>query len=179
MDGFFFLFLMGIVGIIILYSSLYGITPTPTSAKVTKHLIHMLPQLENVEIVELGSGWGTLAFALARNFPLCRITCYEISPIPYLVSKLIAYWYDFPNLSIKREDFFQVSLKGVSLAVCYLYPDAMVKLKQKFETELSTNAYVISHTFAVPGWVPKRFEKANDLYLTPIYLYKIEIENSR
>ncbi len=174
MDGVFFLVLLGILGVTLLYSYLYGITPTPTSIKVKNLLLQMLPKITNKEIAELGSGWGTLAFTLASRFPSCQVRAYEISPIPYLVSKLFAKWFSFTNLFIKRQDFFQVSLGSVSLVVCYLYPGAMQRLKIKFENELNPDAYVISHTFAIPGWIPVRSERADDLYRTPIYLYQVK-----
>lgn len=174
MDLFVYLIAMGILVITVVYSYFYGITPTPTSSKVKRQLFFILPELTKQEIVELGSGWGTLAFALARHFPTCQVKAYEISPFPYFISKMLSKWFTFPNLSIKRQDFFHVSLKNVSLAVCYLYPRAMERLKVKFENELPPEAYVITHTFAIPGWIPIRFERASDLYHTPIYLYQIK-----
>lgn len=174
MNWLFSLSLIAILGNIIAYSYLYGITPTPTSPKVKKLLISMLPQMKNIEIAELGSGWGNLAFTLARHFPTCQVIAYEISPIPYLVSRIISYGSSTPNLSIKRQDFFQNSLSNASIIVCYLYPEAMQRLKIKFEKELDVGTYIISHTFAVPGWEPIRFERVHDLYNTPIYLYQIK-----
>jgi hypothetical protein len=174
MDWLLFLCFTGILGMIIIYSYLYGISPTPTSTKVKNQLLSLLPEMSNIEIAELGSGWGTLAFALARHFPTCKMIGYEISPFPYFISKIISYYFAFPNLSIKRQDFFQISLKNVSIVVCYLYPGAMLRLKTKLESELAPNAYVISHTFAVPGWIPIRFERVHDLYHTPIYLYQVK-----
>jgi hypothetical protein len=174
MDWLFLFFFIGMIGMTILYSYLYGITPTPTSTKVKNQLLSMLPAMENIEIVELGSGWGTLAFTLARRFPTCQVIGYEISPFPYLVSKMISYGIALSNLSIKRQDFFQISLNNASLIVCYLYPEAMQRLKIKFEQELAPNTYIITHTFAVPGWTPIHFKRAQDLYQTPIYLYQMK-----
>lgn len=172
MVWFLFLLLGGIVGITIVYSHLYGISPTPTSPKVKKKLLSMLPNLtEGDRIVELGSGWGNLAFAFARQFPTCKIVGYEISPFPYFISKMIFITLPLPNLTLERKDFFQIPLNHVSLVVCYLYPGAMLRLKEKFEKELAPNTYVISHTFAIPGWKPIRFVQSDDLYRTPIYLY--------
>lgn len=173
MEWFFFSSLIVLIGITILYSYLYGITPTPTSRKVKAQFIQMLPPLENAHIVELGSGWGTLAFALARHFPHCQVIGYEISPFPYFISKLLSYYFRLPNLSLKRKDFFHISLENASLVTCYLYPGAMQRLKTKFKQELPSQAYVGSHTFAIPGWIPIRFEQVNDLYRTPIYLYQM------
>jgi predicted RNA methylase len=162
-----------IIGLITLYSVYYGITPTPTSSKVRNHIIRILPELTNQKIIELGSGWGTLAFALARHFPTCHVYAYEISPIPYLISQIIAKTIGIKNLTIKRQDFFLVSFKNISLAVCYLYPRAMERLKVKFKNELMPNSYIISHTFAIPKWVPIRMERVGDLYHTPLYLYQM------
>lgn len=173
MDLFFFFCVLCVIGITVFYSVLYGITPTPTSAKVKSHIFKMLPIMDRGQIVELGSGWGMLAISLARHFPHCKVIGYEISPFPYIISKMLSYYFDYPNLIFKRENFFNVSFENVSLAVCYLYPGAMEHLKEKFEKELPKNAYVISHTFAIPGWKPLCREYVDDLYGTPIYLYQV------
>lgn len=171
----FYLCLMCLLGGIVWYSWRYGITPTPTSFRVKHRLMDVLPLVSNGQIIELGSGWGTLAFALAHHFPKVQVMAYEISPIPYLVSKFLAQLRPLSNLKIARKDFFAVSFAHTSLAVCYLYPQAMMRLKTKFEKELAPTAYVLSHTFAVPGWIPIRVEYASDLYRTPIYLYQIRL----
>lgn len=170
---FFFLCLMGVLGLIVWYSWRYGITPTPTSTKVKNKLLPILPPDIKGEIAELGSGWGNLAFVLASHYPQNHVYAYEISPIPYYTSKLIAQFLPYSNLHVMRKDFFDVSLHQASLVVCYLYPEAMTRLKVKFEQELSPEAYVLSHTFAIPGWAPIRLAKADDLYQTPIYLYQV------
>ncbi len=167
--------LLIILGQIVLYShhALYGITPTPTSTKVKNKLLQILPTSIDGKIAELGSGWGNLAFALARHFPDCQVEAYEISPTPYLISKILALFWSYPNLQIHCRDFFKIPLHDFSLVVCYLYPDAMKRLKDKFERELSSGAYVLSHTFAIHGWTPFLVEYTNDLYRTPIYLYML------
>lgn len=167
-----------LVGVIVLYSLKYGITPTPTSSKVKKELLAILPELKEGEIAELGSGWGTLAFALARKYPACQVEALEISPVPYFCSWLISKWTAFPNLELTRRDFFDVKLNRAALVVCYLYPGAMEKLKEKFEKELEPGTYVATHTFAVPGWKPLLTAHASDLYHTPVYLYQLKISTS-
>lgn len=173
MEWIFLTSLMLLVGHIVWYSWRYGITPTPTGYKVKKALLEILPPSFKGNIIELGSGWGTLAFALAHHFPSCQIQAYEISPIPYVVSRCIQKWKHTPHLHFSRQDFFQVPLHKASLIVCYLYPGAMQRLKTKFERELAPGTYVLSHTFAIPGWTPLRCVKVSDLYQTPIYLYQI------
>lgn len=160
-----------LLGITVIYSLRYGITPTPTSRRVRKTLFSLLPLIDKGIIVELGSGWGFVAFALARHYPTCQVIAYEISPVPYYFSKGIAFFYPLPNLTITRKDFFLASFRLVSLAVCYLYPGAMEQLKTKFRNELPEGAWVLTHTFALPGSKPHSLKYATDLYNTPVYLY--------
>ncbi|MEC8840126.1 MAG: class I SAM-dependent methyltransferase, partial [Candidatus Poribacteria bacterium] len=79
----------------------------PTSPKVKHQLLHVLSQNEiQGTICELGSGWGTLAFALARRFPKCRIIAYENSLVPYIYSQIYKLVIKTENLHIKQENFF-------------------------------------------------------------------------
>ncbi len=171
MEIVFYLLILTILVHLVGYSLYYGITPTPTSFKVQKQLLAMLPKDIKGEVAELGSAWGTLACALARKLPHCKIKAYEISPIPYLFSIGLAALCRYPNLEIQRKDFFHISLHETSLVVCYLYPLAMERLKEKFQKELKPGTYIISHTFAIPGWKELSCVHVNDMYNTPIYLY--------
>lgn len=174
MDWIFFLICILLCVNMLIYSFRYSITPTPTSQKVLIDLFNMLPEMIKGEIAELGSGWGTVLLPLARHFPRCQVTGFEISPFPYLVSKIIATVLGVSHLIILRQDFFQISLSRFSLVVCYLYPGAMKKLKIKFENELNPDSYVLSHTFAIPDWKPLNMIRSDDLYKTPIYLYQVK-----
>lgn len=145
----------------------------PTSGKVKAALFQALPKVEG-EIVDLGSGWGTLVFPLAKAFPECQITGYETSPIPFALSLLRQMLQPRSNLLIKREDLFSAPLENAALVVCYLYPKAMKKLQSKFERELKEGAIVISHTFALPDWQPSKVIEVQDLYRTKIYIYSFK-----
>lgn len=170
---FFLAFLTYILISIGWYSWAYGITPTPTSSKVQKVVLQILPLGLKGKIVELGSGWGHLAFALARQYPDIDIEAYEISPIPYYLSLWMKGLRRVPNLKFIKKDFFNVPLNESRLIVCYLYPGAMEKLRGKFEQELEPGTFILSHTFALPGWVPIKLMHADDLYHTPVYLYQV------
>lgn len=174
----FILFAAGIAGSILFFSWKYGISPTPTSPRVSQKLLELLPHLPSGKIAEFGSGWGTLAFALARQFPQCEIIAIEISPVPYFCSWLVSKWCNYPNLHLQWRDFFDYPLHSTTMVICYLYPGAMEKLKSKFEAELGPEAYVASHTFAIPGWKPLTLAHADDLYRTPMYIYQVKRSTS-
>lgn len=168
----FFFCLSVVIGSIVWWSWRNGISPMPTSHKAKRCLFAHLPSKCTGNIYELGSGWGTLVFSLAKQYPNCQVIGLETSPFPFMVSKILLLFKRLPNVHLKRRDFFSISLKEASLVVCYLYPKAMQKLKIKFEKELAPGTWVISNTFSVPGWVPLAIYEVNDLYRSKIYVYQ-------
>lgn len=159
---------------LIFWSLRNGIVPMPTGSKVKKALFEQaLPKTVEGKIYELGSGWGTLAFPLATFFPKNQIFAYETSPLPFWTSKFYFLFRGQSNLHLERKDFFTIPLDEASLVICYLYPGAMRKLKDKFKKELKPGALILTHTFAIPGWNPIKTFIVNDLYKTKIYIYQV------
>lgn len=150
----------------------------PTAPKTKKILLDVLPKnISHGNIYEVGSGWGTLASPLAKLYPQCSIIAYETSPVPFWFSKCRFALMRHPNLQIIKRDFFQEPLNDAVLIVCYLYPEAMRRLKIKFEKELQPGTYVITNTFAIPGWKPELTREVPDLYHTKIYVYRIPLKS--
>ncbi|HEX8697724.1 MAG TPA: class I SAM-dependent methyltransferase [Myxococcaceae bacterium] len=159
---------------IIVYTLRTGISPMPTLGKVRRQLLPLVePGLEGT-VLELGAGWGTLAFALADRCPRAKVVAFELSPLPFAFCWLRQRLAPRPNLELRRQDFFRASFAGASLVVCYLFPGAMTRLAPKLLAELAPGARVLSHTFALRGWTPLRTLVVEDLYRTPIYLYAVE-----
>ena len=165
---------MGIGISIVKWSLLNGISPMPTSIKAKKTLMDSLPSDVTGTIYELGAGWGTLAFALARRYPRSQVIAYETSPIPYYFCRGVQWILRIQNLTVIRKDFWNISLSGAAMVVCYLYPGAMHRLSQKFKDELAPKTLIISNTFALSGWTPEKVFIVNDLYRTKNYHYFIE-----
>ena len=158
---------------IVFYTLRTGISPMPTSGKVRRELLSLLPETLEGTLLELGSGWGTLAFALADHCPRARVVAFELSPLPYAFSRLRQRLAPRPNLQLVREDFLRASFSGASAVVCYLYPGAMRRLAPTLSVELAPGTRILSHTFALRGWKPLRTLVVDDLYRTPIYLYEV------
>jgi hypothetical protein len=158
---------------IVVYTLRTGISPMPTLGKVRRELLPLLePELQGT-LLELGAGWGTLAFALADRCPQAKVVAFELSPLPFAFCWLRQRLAPRPNLELRRQDFFRASFSGASVVVCYLFPGAMARLAPKLLAELPPGARILSHTFALRGWKPVRSLVADDLYRTPIYLYTV------
>lgn len=166
------LLLLGCLVSVVIWSIANGISPMPSSSRAKETLLTALPKNVNGTIVELGSGWGTLVYPIAAAYPDHPVIGYESSPIPFWFSKLYGYFRPHSNVQLQKTDFFTVPLDQAGLIVCYLYPGAMRQLKSKLEKEIQSDAWVISNTFAIPGWEPVEVFPVNDLYKTNIYLYQ-------
>lgn len=150
-----------------------GIGPMPSSARARERLLSAIPPDTRGEIHELGSGWGHLAFPLARRFPGCTVMASELSWVPYLLSRLLHRLRPLENLELHRRDFFQAPLHRARVVVCYLFPGAMERLKAKLAAELPAGALVVTNTFALRGWEPWAVHELGDLFSTRIYVYRM------
>jgi SAM-dependent methyltransferase len=169
MIGIFLLTLIALT--IVIWTQINGISPMPTAPKVKRRLFGVLPKDIEGPIFELGCGFGTLMIPLSKRYSNNNVIGFETSPFPYLVSKMIALFH--PNMSVKWQNFYNISLDEAGLIVCYLYPGAMEKLEEKFE-ELKPGTYFVTHTFSLPNTEPMRVYEVEDLYRTKIYLYQRE-----
>lgn len=150
-----------------------GISPMPTSSLVAAELLSALPENIDGPIYELGAGWGTLAFPLAKKYPLNHIKAFENSLVPYCFCCLRKIIFPQQNLSFYRSDFFKSPLNDASLVICYLFPKAMSKLKPKINLELQPCTLIVSNTFSIPGLKPLKIIELPDIYHSKIYIYSI------
>jgi hypothetical protein len=173
MNLFFIGFLTFLAFSIIFFTLKNGIGPCFTSYRVKKTLLENLPNLEQKNIVDFGSGWGTLVFPLAKKFSFSKISGIENSWVPYFFSSIRLFLEKKQNLSIKRMDFFNYPLSNVDVLFLYLYPAVMPLLEEKILKEMKKGSLIITHTFAFRKLKPQNFIQADDLYKTKIFFYSL------
>lgn len=168
-----------------------GISPMPSSRKAHQAVLSMLEMSESVKdlhhgrrltLIDCGSGWGHLVFQLARRYPEAQVIGYELSFIPWLVSRLLARFLLMNNLTIYRENFsgtnLPVPLSQGDILFTYLYPKGMTRLSELLTSEelskpSDRSQQLISICFALPGFEPDEQQTLNDLYQTRIYRYRL------
>ncbi|MBM6616542.1 methyltransferase [Bacillus suaedaesalsae] len=148
-----------------------GIAPTPSSPKVVKELLLHLPSQSPKLIAELGAGFGTLVFSIAKKYPKTPIIAYENSFLPWLYMKLRLFLFPIRNVTVLYKDFFKEDLTKFDCIICYLHRDGMIKLQHKFSEELRKGTSIYTHTFSIPSWTEKEKWQAPDLYRATIYHY--------
>lgn len=164
-----------VVGASILWSTLRtGMPPMPSVGRAPKAMLSLVETPPEGAIVDMGSGWGTLAVRLARRFPRTPVIGYEVSFFPWLVSVLLARLMRLDNLRFHRRDFRKADLEGVEVLLCYLMPEGMQAVQQRLERDPGSVRWVISHCFALRGREPETVRELPDLYATPVYRYRYQ-----
>lgn len=158
----------------LIYSTIkLGISPMPSSNKAYSAMMKLVDETGSGPIIDLGSGWGNFVIRIAKKNPQREIIGYELSLLPWLISRLLKKVLSIKNLTLHRQNFYNVNLPDASVLVCYLYPDAMDRIKDKLLLDQPAVDFLISNNFALPSWQPYKVVKLDDFYKSPIYLYKI------
>jgi hypothetical protein len=146
-------FLTLLVSLSLVFPTLLTGVPTLSSSKseatdVVALLKHAkLP--EQAVIIDLGSGWGTLVVALARAFPHASVQGVEMSPFPYLVSRLRTR--SLSNVSLRWGNFFRSDLRNADAITCYLMPNPMGPVCDLLDRTIRLGTHVVSNTFLFRG----------------------------
>lgn len=157
---------------IVLTSMKTGISPSPSSGKVSRAIAAAAENSGTGPIVDLGSGWGTLVAALAGKYPHRQIVGYELSFVPWLFTSIRKSVSGLDNLTLYHRNFLNADLSDASVLTCYLFPSAMVSLKDKLEEDNINDVLIVSSTFALPSSEPIKVIRVKDIYRTPVYLYR-------
>ncbi len=129
----------------------------------------LLPQGRTAQVLDLGSGTGSLLVPLARLRPDCRFTGLEAAPAPYLLSRLRAR--GLPNLHFARGDFFEHSWGEQDVVYAFLSPVPMARVWDKARHEIPARAMLISNSFPVPGRKPDKVVEVGDARGTRLFVY--------
>lgn len=157
----------------------------PTSLKARRQILQMSEEVffelnknggskSNSKILELGSGWGGLARALAKKFPKAEIFAYEASPLPFSWCAFVQKIYPIKNLHFQQANFLSQPLPAANLVVTYLYPGGMEAIAKALKTQDIQTKYLISCAFALAEFKPSKCSKLDDWLKTPIYCYFFE-----
>lgn len=154
-----------------------GISPMPSSLQVRLVVQKASEQANDGSIVDLGSGWGTLLFAMAKQYPDRQLIGYELSWLPWAYSRIVVAVCRMQHVKIYRSSFLDADLSASSLLLCYLHPEGMQALQQKLSDDQHVHALLISSTFAFSDISPSHTIRVDDLYQTPVYLYQLKKED--
>jgi len=107
---------------------------------------------ENLHLVDLGSGTGTIVRAATRVGGFAQASGYEINPSLYWLSVLGSL--GRPNERFHKVSLWDADLQSADVVVVYGYPSFIERLGVKLGAELKEGAIVVSNAYAIPEGVP-------------------------
>ena len=111
-----------------------------------------------LRVIDIGSGFGGLAFFLAGQRPDCRVSGIEIAPLPWAVSRLRAAWRRLRGEAaptLLRGDYRQLDFADYDVIFAYLSPAAMPALWQQARAQMRAGSLLLSYEFELPGIAPQ------------------------
>ena len=154
------------------YMARTGISPVPTTRQARRAAFAAMPDRLEGTLYDLGAGWGTVAFPLAKRFPENRVVAIELSPVPWLFMLLRARLSRRSNLVIRRRDFLKETLGDAGLVFVYQYPSLVATLQAKLAAEARPGTLVILNGCPLPDWHPERATEVDDLILSNVFVYR-------
>ncbi|NRF72174.1 hypothetical protein HLB44_34840 [Aquincola sp. S2] len=151
-----------------------GTPPMPSSSKARRAMMFAAATVPDAPLIELGSGCGTFAVRAARAFPNRQVIGYELSWLPWLISRALRKVLGLRNLVLLREDFLQAELPEGAVLLCYLSCGGMLRLAARLDAPGPLPAMLVSNTFRLPGRHANQEIRLDDLYRTRVYVYRFQ-----
>ena len=149
----------------------------PSSRKSRRSIANLVKDYTGSEsdlsIVDLGCGFGSLLFHVAKLFPRSRLIGYEVLKLPYFLCKLRVFFGGHSNIALLNEDFFATNFADFDVILCFLHRYTNEKLSSKLASEVKRGCIIISSHYEIPGWLPVKIITIRDIFFKKyIYLYK-------
>lgn len=122
----------------------------PSSMQVVQRMMEMAEVSPEDVVYDLGCGDGRMILTAAMRYH-ARAVGIEIDPLRYLWCQfLITILFQRKRIRIVFGNLFTKDLSEADVVLCYLMPDALVKLEKKLKKELRTGTRVVSNRFTFP-----------------------------
>jgi len=123
-----------------------------TPRKLVKRIVEKMELKDGEAICDLGSGDGRILIA-ARKDKKIKGVGYDISPLMIIYSdfkKFINFGFR-SEIDFDLENFFDVKLDKFDKLYCFLSPNILGVMKEKFDKKLKRGAIVYSYGYEIPG----------------------------
>ena len=81
------------------------LVPRPETEILVDHALREIPRRADWQVLDLGTGSGAIAIAIAKERPLCRLTATDISPDALAIAAQNARQLDIPDIEFLEGDW--------------------------------------------------------------------------
>lgn len=121
----------------------------PSGFAAWKAVAELLPASHPVRVIDVGSGFGGMVTHLARVRADSEIIGIELAPLPWMMSRLIA-WLTRSKGRFLHGDYNRLNFGDFDVVFAYLSPAAMPALWRKARAEMRSGSRLLSYEFAIP-----------------------------
>ena len=156
--------------IVFLYITRVPFVRTPKEA--LSEIIKQIPNGNDITIVDIGSGDGSVLMEIEKMRPNATLIGYEMTPTAYAQAK-IKKWLNKSNYQLHYKDFHHADLSKADIIFCFLIESVMSRVEKKLREEHKSGALVLSYGFRFPGWQSIRsIKNPHPRYKSKIHVYK-------
>ena len=156
---------------LVYWSSYRTRVPLYLSNRATAQAVATLvAEREHGNLLDIGSGTGSLLRPLASCCPGWKFHGIESAPLPHLVARLLGA--KIANLELSRGDFFDADWSRYDIVYAFLSPVPMARVWQKARREMRPDSLLVSNSFAVPDIAPERVVEVGDRRNTQLLCYR-------
>ncbi|NUM25217.1 MAG: class I SAM-dependent methyltransferase [Candidatus Buchananbacteria bacterium] len=142
----------------------------PLWKKDVRRMLELAEVKPGETVYDLGAGDGRIIIIAAKEFG-ATATGFEVAVLPFLWGYIkIKVLGLSKKAKLKYNNFFNQDLSQADVICVFLTPEAMKKLKPKFQKEKNKNCRIVSYAFKIPDWEPEKVSKGPGE--TSIYLYR-------
>lgn len=127
----------------------------PSGPAVWQAVADALPKEKHLRVIDIGSGLGGMALALAARRPDAVVEGIELAPLPWFASRVRSAL-SKSKVTFTRGDYEALDFGHYDVVFAYLSPAAMPRLWEKARQEMRAGSMLLSYEFGVPGKFPNR-----------------------
>ena len=148
-----------------------GSPPVHTSLATSREILSKIPLNAKSTLLDLGSGTGNLLIVAHRKYG-ARVVGYELSPYPYLISRLRTL-FSHGAVKLHYASVFEANLGHATDIFIYLLPKMLLALMPKIKKEARGGTKIITRGFPLPEWQPiKKLTVGREK--TKIFIYQVK-----
>lgn len=152
------IFLLAFISLLALYWTTFRsrVPYYPSGRSAWETVAALLPH-RPLRVIDVGSGFGGLAFYLAKQRPDSQIGGIEIAPLPWVVSAIRAAGRCLRGETAPqflRGDYRKLHFGDYDVIFAYLSPTAMSSLWKQASMQMRPGTLLISYEFNIAGHTP-------------------------
>jgi SAM-dependent methyltransferase len=133
------------------WTRIVGAPWVPTSLKMVCRMLELADLQPDDLVYDLGCGDGRLVITAALRYKVKAVGI-EIDPLRYLWCQfLVSILFQRKNVRIIFGNIYHQNYSEANVVMCYLLPEALKRLEDKFRRELPLQARVISNRYRFPS----------------------------